>query len=233
MCSYDALLLIELGDNNPEMAGGETSLSWVTSRVSLVQEKSGKFTEIENNLGESHFTNQFPKLRGSTINTEVTTGFWISWTDSDRGPILEIGIDGQETPFFLHMFHKFCFDCDSQDNFGWLGTDVQLPRTNEVFKPKLWGLESVQGNKFRVFTNCSNIIYSRHQTQAIFGGTCLNSDQCRQCASEACSARVCEVRGISDLKWTGRKTCTQRLLASLPLEILILFILLGNLINPY
>ncbi len=138
-------------------------------RIALIQ-KNGEFIEIDSDLGESHFKSHSGGQFGSTLNNETVTGFWVSWVDPDketkRGPILKIGQDGQEKPFFVHSFDQFCFDCEAQDQYGWNGLDVQFPRASKVFKPTVYSLNAVQGNKYQIFTNCSNVIYSQHQVIA-------------------------------------------------------------------
>ena len=132
-------------------------MSMVARRVALIQ-KNGQFTDIESNLGEAHFTIQSDQ-RGSAVNNETVSGYWLQWIEPDmnRGPILEIGQDGQETPFFTHMFDQFCFDCDSQDQSGWRGLDVQLPRASKIFRPKFWTLNAIEGITFLSFnfTTCN------------------------------------------------------------------------------
>lgn len=169
VCSYDAILLVEFSDNDMQSSGGETSLSMSNHRIALIQ-KNGEFIEIDSDLGESHFKSHSGGQFGSTLNNETVTGFWVSWVDPDketkRGPILKIGQDGQEKPFFVHSFDQFCFDCEAQDQYGWNGLDVQFPRASKVFKPTVYSLNAVQGNKYQIFTNCSNVIYSQHQVIA-------------------------------------------------------------------
>lgn len=140
-----------------------------THRIALIQ-KNGEFIEIDSDLGESHFKSHSGGQFGSTLNNETVTGFWVSWVDPDnetkRGPILKIGQDGQEKPFFVHSFDQFCFDCEAQDQYGWNGLDVQFPRASKVFRPTVYALNAVQGNKYQIFTNCSNVIHSQHQVTA-------------------------------------------------------------------
>jgi hypothetical protein len=233
VCSYNAILQVEFGDNEMEV-GGKIVMSMVASRVALIQ-SNGEFNKIDNDLGESHFQTQ--AHQGSPISTDVTWGFWVRWTVTDaglnRGPVFEIGLDGHDSPFFLHSFDQHCFDCYTQDQHGWNGKDVQLPRADKVFKPTVWNLDAVEGNKFHVFKNCSNIIYNKHQDQKKLGGSCLTTDQCRRsCTGQGCSARLCLSDGglSKELAWTNHKTCQIAPNPGLPLEIWLLFSLLGYLI---
>ena len=71
------------------------------------------------------------------MTKDQVVGFWLKWIEFDKySPVLELGHDGSEIPFFSHRFDQFCFDCESKDSKGWSGKEVQLPRASRVFKPK-------------------------------------------------------------------------------------------------
>ena len=207
VCSYDAILQVEFGDNEVEV-GAKIFFSMIASRVALIQ-NNGEFNKIDNDLGESHF--QTLAQQGSPVSKDVTWGFWVQWafseTELNRGPVLKIGRDGHDNPFFVHSFDQHCFDCLTQDQHGWNGKDVQLPRASKVFRPRRWNLDAVEGNKFFVFKNCRNVIYSKHQDQKKLGGSCLTTDQCRHsCAGEGCSTRLClpDKSLPKELAWTNQ-----------------------------
>ena len=234
VCSYDAILQVEFGDNEVEV-GGKIFTSMIASRVALIQ-NNGEFNKIDNDLGESHF--QTLAQQGSPVSTDVTWGFWVQWAfteaELNRGPVLKIGRDGHDNPFFVHSFDQHCFDCHTQDQHGWNGKDVQLPRASKVFRPRRWNLDAVEGNKFYVFKNCSNVIYSKDQDQKKLGGSCLTTDQCRRsCSGEGCSTRLClPDKSLSkELAWTNHNTCQLAPNPDLPLEVALLFFLLGLLIS--
>jgi hypothetical protein len=228
ICSYDAIIQVELGDSAGQAEGGTVGMSMISSRVSLAQ-RDGQFTEIENDLGDNYFKCHTDE-RGSNINSDFVVGFWVRWIDGDntQGPILEIGGDGSEMPFFSHKFDEFCFDCLSQDQYGWYGLDVQLPKANHIFKPKFWSLDALQGNSFRVFTDCKNVIYSRHQPQPELGGTCLNNLQCtKMCPDSDCTLRKCMPSSNRSFPWMNSHSCQIPSPPDFPLEIAIIFFLLG------
>jgi hypothetical protein len=231
ICSYDAIIQVELGDSAGQAEGGRVGMSMISSRLSLVQ-RDGHFIAIENDLGDNFFKSHTDQW-GSNINSDFGVGFWVKWIDGQNnlGPILEIGRDGSETPFFSHRFDEFCFDCKSQDQYGWYGLDVQLPKASHVFKPKFWSVDAIQGNSFRVFTNCENVIYSRHQAQPELGGACLGNRQCtKMCPNSECTMRKCLPASNRKLSWMNSQTCQIPLPPDFPLEIGIIFFLLGLLI---
>jgi hypothetical protein len=226
-------LFIEFGDNVAETKGGKMLVSMMSNRLSLLQ-KDGQFSEMENHLGDLHFRIH-TNLLGSTVSSEALNAFWVKWTDhsASRGPILEIGHAGEDTPFFSHTFGEACFDCVAQDQHGWHGQDVQLPRASRVFKPQFWSLDAVEGNQILALTNCSSVVFNRYQSQPTLGGTCLTREQCtNDCPKDdiGCLARHCRLEASQNLTWTKQKTCQILPKPSIPPEYIVLFLLFAVLL---
>lgn len=223
ICSYDALIQVELGDLSH---GSQVAASMVASRVSLTQ-KDGQFSEIENDLGDDYFKAHSSQWIGN-ISSESGVGFWVNWIESakNQGPILEIGLDGSEVAFFSHKFDQFSFDTKSGDQHGWLGNDVMLPRASQVFKPSAWTINAIQGNAYQVFANCKNVIQSRFQSQPELGGSCLNHQQCiKECKEPECTLRRCLPDG--DRSFLKSYSCQIPPPPDFPLDIAIIFFLLA------
>jgi len=208
ICSYKAIVQLEF----QSLQTGEIHLSILVKRLAMIQHQ-GYFSEIDDTVGDSLFKTIKPISKSSSFSDEELHGFWLKWIDAihdnvKEGPVLEMGYDGSEVPFLVHRFREVCLDCDTQDQHGWHGKDVQLPKVQNVFRPQLMSLNGVEGSRYHIFTNCSNIIYSRSQSQRYQGGSCFTTEQCqRWCPNESCSAYRC--LPASDLKsgLEHRKTC--------------------------
>ena len=222
ICSYDALIQIELGDLSN---GSRVAASMVASRVSLTQ-KDGQFSEIDNDLGEDYFVAHSSQRIGN-MSSQPVVGFWVNWIESGKthGPILEMGLDGSEMAFFSHKFDQISFDRKSSDQHGWYGNDVMLPRASQVFKPSAWTINTIQGNAYQVFSDCKNVISSKSQPQPVLGGTCLNHLQCvQECQESECTLRRCLPEEKSSQEFYS---CQIPPPPDFPMEIAIIFFLLA------
>ncbi len=236
VCSHALVIHVEFSLNR-NGTGGRTAVAAVYKQTKLLQSDE-PFNYEFSSLGG---TDRNPKYaegsfieEGSAVNSRVEMGFWIRWTPrkDSLGPFLEVGRDAESVPYMVHDFEKHCFNCESRDMHGWHMADVQSPLLLNIFRPRFWHVNAVQGHGVvEAGFDCGNVIYSTHQDQLWLDGPCIENGQCRDwCQTRSCLGRTCEVDREhfgGDLQWLGMKTCQIEATEEMPTYIVIILVLVG------
>ena len=160
----------------------------------------------------------FSSSRGSTVNHDEATGFWVRY--DERNTELRIGRDGASDPVVemqlwdqqltsylrnpLHNSTNEPIMRRGRDDYGWFADEVIHHERRFVPRFVAFDIQS-QGAAVDVGYDCSNVLFRTYgQEQADVGGSCFYS---RQCPKE----HNCRLeQGNRELRWRDRRVCTAR-----------------------